>query len=244
VRILEGVVRSAGVEGRRTSRQQLEATFSAEKAAQDGLFSTRVYRRISFAVTPWFEAAGFSANSVTGLGLLCSLLLPLAALLLGPWDYVGVALLCFAYLVLDCVDGNLARLSGSSGPRGQYLDSLAGKVYALMRTLALGLIAAREWPQLAPGAVLSFAIFAALLFIWGRESRQYYKITARVAPNHFVAGSGRVKDLALAFTELVPPGLLVLGPFGLAWLVFLGLVFFYAALFVYTQLRIFRALRG
>jgi phosphatidylglycerophosphate synthase len=242
---IQGVlVRSAGVEGRRTSRQQLEATFSAEKAAQDGLLSTRFYRRLSFAVTPWFEAAGFTANSVTGLGLLCSLLMPLVALMLGPWDYVGVALLCLAYLVLDCVDGNLARLSGSSGPRGQYLDSLAGKVYALTRTVALGLIAAREWPSLVPGLVLSFAVFAALLFIWGRESRQYYKITAGVAPNHFVAGSGRLKDLALGFTEMVPAGLLVLGPFGLAWLVFLGVVLFYAMLFVYTQFRIFRALRS
>jgi len=235
-------VRSVGVEGRRTSRQQLEATFSAEKAAQDGLLSTRLYRRVSFAVTPWFEAAGFSANAVSGLAIGCALLLPPVAWLAGSWDYLGVALLCFCYLVLDCVDGNLARLGGSSGPRGQYLDSLAGKLYALTRTVALGLIAAREWPSLEPGAVLSLAIFGALLFVWGRESRQYYKITAGVAPNHFVAGSGRLKDLALGFTELVPPGLLVLGPFGLAWLVFLGVVVFYVALFVYTQVRIFRAL--
>lgn len=232
------------MEGRRTSRRELEATLSAEKAAQDGLLSTRVYRRISFWVTPWFEAAGFSPNSVTALGLVCSLLMPLAAVLLGPWDYVGVALLCLTYLVLDCVDGNLARLTGASGPRGQYLDSLAGKAYALMRTVALGLIAAREWPGVPPGFMLSFAVFGALLFIWGRESRQYYKITAGVRPNHFVAGSGRLKDLALGFTEMVPPALLLLGPFGLAWLVFLGVFVFYFALFVYTQVRIFRALRA
>ena len=237
-------MRSVGVEGRRTSRQQLEATFSAEKAAQDGLLSTRLYRRISFAVTPWFEAAGFSPNAVTGMAISCALLLPLVALFAGPWDYLGVAVLCFCYLVLDCVDGNLARLVGSSGPRGQYLDSLAGKLYALTRTVALGLIAAREWPGLGQGEVLSFAVFAALLFIWGRESRQYYKISAGVAPNHFVDGSGRLKDLALGFTEMVPPGLLLLGPFGLAWLVFLGVVVFYVALFAYTQVRIFRALRS
>lgn len=237
------MVRSAGVEGRRTSRHELEATFSSEKAAQDGLLSSRVYRRLSFVVTPWFEAAGFTANSVSGLGLLCSLSLPFVALLGAPFDYLGVAALSFGYLVLDCVDGNLARLQGSSGPRGQYLDSLAGKAYALMRTVALGLVAAREWPQLPPGLVLSFAVFGALLFIWGRESRQYYKITAGVAPSHFVMGSGRLKDLALGFTELVPPGLVLLGPLGLAWVVFAGVFGFYAALFGYTQFRIFRALR-
>ena len=225
------------------SRQELEETFSAEKAAQDGLLSTRFYRRISFFVTPWFHAAGISPNTVSGVGFLCSFLMPLAALLLGPYDYLGVALLCFLYLVLDCVDGNLARLSGTSGPRGQYLDSLAGKFYALTRTVALAMIAAREWPILEVGAYVSLGLFAALLFIWGRESRQYYKMATGVAPNHFVAGSGRLKDLALGFTELVPAGLLLLGPIGQAWLVFAGIFVFYVALFAYTQVRIFRALR-
>jgi phosphatidylglycerophosphate synthase len=226
------------------NRQELEETFSAEKAAQDGLLSTRFYRRISFAVTPLFLRAGISANAVSGVGLLCSFAMPFAALAMGPLDYVAVAVLCFLYLVLDCVDGNLARVSGSSGPHGQYLDSLAGKAYALTRTVALGVIAAREWPSFEFGSWIALAVFAALLFIWGRESRQYYKITAEVAPNHFVAGSGRLKDLALGFTELVPLGLLVLGPFGQAWLVFAGIVAFYVALFVYTQVRIFRALRA
>lgn len=225
------------------SRQELEATFSAEKAAQDGLLSTRFYRRISFMVTPWFLEAGVTPNAVSGVGLLCSLSMPVVAVLLGAHDYVGVALLSFLYLVLDCVDGNLARFGGSSGPRGQYLDSLAGKVYALARTVALAIIAAREWSAPGLGAWVALGLFAALLFIWGRESRQYYKMVTGVAPDHFVAGSGRLKDLALGFTELVPPGLLILGPLGHAWLVFAGIVAFYVALFAYTQIRIFRALK-
>ena len=148
--------------------------------------------------------------------------------------------------MLDCVDGNLARLGGSSGPQGQYLDSLAGKFYALARTVALAIIAARELPHagLGMGAWIALGLFGALLFIWGRESRQYHKMCTGVAPDHFVAGSGRLKDLALGFTELVPLGLLLLGPIGQAWLVFAGIFCFYVALFAYTQIRIFRAFRG
>ena len=94
------------------------------------------------------------------------------------------------------------------------------------------------------GAWLAAALGAALLFVWGRESRQYFKISAGGAADHFVAGAGRFKDLTLAFTELIPLGLLVLGPFAKAWLVFVALCVFYAALFAYSQVRIFRKLAG
>jgi phosphatidylglycerophosphate synthase len=229
---------------RRMSRQELEKTFSAEKAAQDGLLSNRVYRQLSFVVTPWFLNAGISANAVSCVGLFCSAMMPLVAVLLGPYDYLGLALLIVLYLVLDCVDGNVARVVGSSGPLGQYLDSLAGKLYALGRTLALGIVAARELPMLGLGTWVSLAFFSVLLFIWGRESRQYLKITGGGTPDQFVVGWGRLRDLALGFTELIPLGLIVLGPLGYAWLTFVGLFFFYTALFAYSQVRIFRQLMG
>jgi phosphatidylglycerophosphate synthase len=227
---------------RRMSRQELEATFSDEKAVHDGLLSSHFYRQISFFVTPWFLKAGISANAVSVLGLLCSASMPLIAFLLGPYDYLGVALICFVYLVLDCVDGNIARACGSSGPLGQYLDSMAGKFYAIGRTVALGVVTARELPALGMATWVSLSLFAVLLFIWGRESRQYFKISGGGARDHFVAGWGRLKDFALGFTELIPLGLLVLGPLGYAWLTFAGLFVFYTALFVYTQIRIFRRL--
>jgi phosphatidylglycerophosphate synthase len=235
---------SSASTGKRITREELVATFTAEKAAHDGLLSSRFYRQISFSVTPWFMNAGVSANGVTGVAMACSLALPLAALGLGTHAWAGVALLCFAYLVLDCVDGNIARVSGASSPFGQYLDSLAGKLYAVTRTVALAIVAGHELPEPGMGIWVSAGLLAALLFVWGRESRQYFKIAGGGAADHFVAGTGRFKDLTLAFTELIPLALLVLGPLGWAWLVFAALAVFYTALFAYSQLRIFRELRG
>jgi len=235
---------SSASTSRRISREELRGSFSAEKAANDGLLSSRFYRQISFFVTPWFMNAGVSANQVTALAIGLCLVMPPVALLLGTYAYAGVALLCLGYLVLDCVDGNIARVSGSSSPMGQYLDSTAGKLYAITRTMALGIVAGHELPAIGMGAWLAAALAAALLFVWGRESRQYFKISAGGAADHFVAGSGRFKDLVLAFTELIPLALLVLGPFAKAWLVFVALCGFYAALFGYSQLRIVRSLRG
>ena len=181
---------------------------------------------------------------VVVMAILLCVLMPPIAFLMGAQAYIGVAVLCLGYLVLDCVDGNIARVTGSSSPMGQYLDSTAGKLYAITRTMALGIVAGHELPGPGMGAWLAAARGAALLFVWGRESRQYFKISAGGAADHFVAGAGRFKDLTLAFTELIPLGLLVLGPFAKAWLVFVALCVFYAALFAYSQVRIFRKLAG
>jgi phosphatidylglycerophosphate synthase len=235
---------SSASTGRRITREELRGSFSAEKAAHDGLLSSRFYRQISFFVTPWFMNAGISANTVTGLAILICIAMPPVALLLGSHAYLGVAAFCLAYLVLDCVDGNIARVSGSSSQMGQYLDSTAGKLYAITRTVALGIVAGYELPAVGMGGWLAVSLAAALLFVWGRESRQYFKITTGGAADHFVAGSGRFKDIVLAFTELIPLGLLVLGPARLAWLVFVALCAFYTALFAYSQVRIIRKLQS
>jgi hypothetical protein len=54
-----------------------------------------------------------------------------------PALLVGVALLEFAY-VLDCVDGQLARLRGTSTPIGAHLDFLMDELKAFLLVAAVG----------------------------------------------------------------------------------------------------------
>lgn len=73
-----------------------------------------------------FDRIGFSPNMVTVLGLLVCLL---GGVLL-VWQDSGY-LAFFLYLVgllLDTIDGPLARLRGQGGERGRYLDSMADRV--------------------------------------------------------------------------------------------------------------------
>ncbi len=85
-------------------------------------------RHISIYITRALIGTRVTANQVS----LVNIFIALAAaslLVFGGWiAFVGALLLRFVWLVLDCVDGELARFRGSVSVRGQYLDR-AGKFF-------------------------------------------------------------------------------------------------------------------
>ncbi len=93
-------------------------------------------RPLANLVTPAFFNTGFTANGVTnGRVLLAAVCL--MALAIPGW--AGAALACVGFyvcFVLDCVDGNLARLRGEVTYWGKFIDGLADFVFILGAPIA------------------------------------------------------------------------------------------------------------
>ena len=98
----------------------------AERAAYDAsykgvtdILTLYLWRGFAFHLTRWAARAGLSPNMVTGVGaLLC-----IAAFFLfwNGWYWTGV-LAGFGFMVLDTVDGKLARCTGQSSHWGNIFD--------------------------------------------------------------------------------------------------------------------------
>jgi phosphatidylglycerophosphate synthase len=85
----------------------------------------RLYmRRVSIYGTRLALRLGLSANNVTGLMIVAGLVAVGFFAVPGLWWAVAGTLLIQLYLGLDCVDGEVARVSGTEGARGVYLDRL------------------------------------------------------------------------------------------------------------------------
>jgi len=101
----------------------------------------RVTRRISPYVTRVFLKLGVSANQCTVLRMLLTVGVGLAFTSPEPIVWVGAALLGYGAIVLDGVDGELARINGTSSPEGTYLESVSSQFAQpyLLACMAIGL---------------------------------------------------------------------------------------------------------
>lgn len=156
-------------------------TSSKRQSERSELWLAYVIRPLSFPATWVLANLGVSANTVT----LISLVLLLAALLMIAIGSKLIAvlggILLSGWLVLDCVDGSLARLSGKGTKFGEYLDAIGAYVVYGFLMPAVAWHAARtgspngispELVTLAGGlagacALLSMAFFHKAVLLWG-----------------------------------------------------------------------------
>jgi hypothetical protein len=123
-----------------------ERTVRLREAARggDGFYSTFVLRRISWRFTSLAERAGLTPNQVTlisfGLGLVAAGFLAFGS---RPWSVAGALLLQFC-LIVDCVDGELARYRRRFSRFGAWLDATTDRVKEFAAIGALGVAAARH----------------------------------------------------------------------------------------------------
>jgi len=106
----------------------------------------RLYlRRVSPYVTRLVLTTPLSANGVTALAIPIGLLAALSLTLAGIWPAVLAALLLQLQLLLDCVDGEVARWRKTFSPAGIYLDQLAHYSTEAALPAALGVRADGGW---------------------------------------------------------------------------------------------------
>lgn len=108
----------------------------------DGFYSTFLVRRMSKPVTRLALRLGLSPNTITVVSFLIGLLAALAfAQGTRPWLVVG-AIALQASLVIDCVDGEVARATRRFSALGAWLDASTDRVkeYAAYAGLATGAV--------------------------------------------------------------------------------------------------------
>lgn len=123
---------------------EVRASYTPEKAAderQSEFLAHVLHRPLSFLVTPFFLMAGFSADGVTAVMFAAALAMPVAAGVAGGCAFIAVAALVLCAQVLDCVDGNVARVTGRSTPVGGMLDGLCSLLFWTLYFISIGLLA-------------------------------------------------------------------------------------------------------
>lgn len=127
-----------------------------------------VIRPIGRKVLPCAMQWGLTPNQVT-IASITILFISLALFGVGGlWPRIMGAIMINVALVLDCLDGELARKTGQSSKRGEYLDAIGGYLSAglLFSTIGLGLALATDASYeilnglIAPGIYLSIGLWA------------------------------------------------------------------------------------
>jgi len=107
------------------SIKELRQRCQYTKVGGDYIFHRLIYRKISIYLTKVLIKTPITANQVTIISIFVGLTGGLFLALGKSSFYLIGALLYNFSVVLDVVDGEIARYRGTSGMRGQYLDLLA-----------------------------------------------------------------------------------------------------------------------
>lgn len=145
----------------------------------------RLYMRgVSAHVTRLLVPLRITPDSLT----LLMIVVGLAAAVVAAWPSlvgaVAVALLVQLYLLLDCVDGEVARMRATTSAAGVYLDRLGHHVVEAALVVGLGLRAAGG-PSTEPSWWVALGGVAALLVVLGKLESDLVVVarsTAGLAP--------------------------------------------------------------
>ena len=120
---------------------QIEKDLQTTKKSEDteDRFETIVYGPFSMTLAHFFIRIGFSANTVTLLSLVFGVF---GSFFFYPrhtgLNLIGILIEFFA-IILDCADGQVARLTNSSSQLGRFLDGLVDSLNFAAIYIALGL---------------------------------------------------------------------------------------------------------
>ena len=203
-----------------------------------------LYRPIAFIIAPVLLRLSIGATSVTLVALALAVGLPIVALSGAPNAALAIGIIGIAVGILDCVDGTIARATGTVTARGDYLDFLTDVVFRMSLYTALGLTADKmeTTPAWLGGHAFSFAAVAALLAIAARLCRVYGELMTGARPNAppSLPGPGRafgtyIFPFLSGLDSLTPVAMLAALYLGvLGWLV-VWLLVYSAADFLQTQ---------
>jgi hypothetical protein len=202
-----------------------ERTVRLREAARggDGFYSTFVLRRISWRFTGLAERIGLTPNQVTlisfGLGLVAAGFLAVGS---RPWSVAGALLLQFC-LIVDCVDGELARYRRRFSRFGAWLDATTDRVKEFAAIGALAVAAARHdrdlwWLVAAAIALQTFRNLLDLGWALQRAVTTAEQPDSPAADSSAPAGPEPARtDWVAAATWVRPPVTAQVGAGALSW---------------------------
>ena len=105
---------------------------------RDGQVDTYFNRKVSRPITRWLVRTALTPNQVTVLSCLVGILGALCFFLAGYWGPVLGALLLQFSVVLDCCDGEIARVKFMESPFGDSLDIICDTIVSVAIFLGIG----------------------------------------------------------------------------------------------------------
>ena len=109
------------------------------KRNSDPLFCRYFLRPLSFPIGWIFYSLGIRANSISLISIVVTVIACLLIIFGENQEITLASFLMIFVALLDCVDGNVARARGETGPAGEWMDALSGyTVYALL-PISLGI---------------------------------------------------------------------------------------------------------
>lgn len=155
-----------GVRSRSTFTQALHLLSTAQKPGHGVPAYTRwVNRRLGRLAAAAAVSGGISANGVTAVSAACSLaaIVCLAVAPASAWLGIPIAVLLAAGYALDSADGQVARLTGSSSPAGEWLDHVVDcvRVPAIHLAVLVGIWQAGVLPVWTSWLPLVYALTSA-----------------------------------------------------------------------------------
>ena len=129
--------------------------FARATKSDDGFVATFLSRPLSRLLTPWALRLGLSPNQVTAASVVIGLAAAALFAVGGPVPLVAGALLLQLSLVVDCVDGDVARYTRRFTPLGAWLDASTDRLkeFACYAGLAWGAGAGRSGWLLAAAMI-------------------------------------------------------------------------------------------
>ena len=182
------------------SYSEIKESLTKKKNSRSSLWVQLWVRKASFPVTYLFINSGWTANMVS---VLSWIIIFVAAVLLGINNFgcmlAGVLLTNF-WLVLDCVDGNIARVKKVKTFMGDFYDAVAGYGPFGFTTVGIG-IAAFHTSFLVPE---QYRYFLILIGAVGAIANIYTRLIHQKYLACFFAGKkilNELDDISLADTE-------------------------------------------
>ena len=219
------------------------------------------YRGPAILLTPLFLKYSVKPTTVSIFSLIVVLVMPLTLVLPAPVDFAYLALTGILFHILDCVDGNIARITKTHSRAGRYTDFIADVLQRIFIYLILGLLLQSDMAVASLADLYPFLlmVIAGLLAVVARLSREYAISALSVSEmaelesvNPFVNSNPvsvikKIECFIFSFLSgldtLTPVLILVAGLLGdMHWLPW-WLVFYSLLDFIYTQFSVVRKIQ-
>ena len=122
-----------------TQNKSVTGKVSVYASGEESLMDVSQSRRhqLFFPLLKWFVTWGITPNHLTGLSLICGTGFCFLIGLHQTWAVPAALGLLLLHVLLDGIDGPLARYQGTAGNRGSFTDTAADQLVVTFSTIAL-----------------------------------------------------------------------------------------------------------
>lgn len=200
------------------------AAFRAAARADAGLFTHRLNYPIAARLAAAAHRAEVRPAALTLANLVLGVGASVAVIAVAPWldrtavqagTAVAVWLLWQVAYCLDCADGQLARVTGTSSPAGGRLDVLrdcAVQIAVVAAVIAVSAAAGPDYPAWLPGVFAAAWMVNLVTSVMAKEGTNVSLVTSRTLPVQILK---LVRDYGFVVTVIAAT--MLLAPAAMVW---------------------------